>query len=497
MRLLSLWLLHICRAARRGGFALLPLILLTLAAPGAVGAGIGVVQPTPGVVLTAQPRTVSVHLPDAPARDARLAVYSGAQTDLGNGPPQHAGNTLTVRVPRLQPGTYTVVWNSGADAGSSTFTIWNGGPLPPSLLRAAYGGPTQSRLPARCGLCTLLALIGSLVGIGAFAFSGAREPVDRLPQGLTGALTDGVWSHRPIPVRGRSRVRVLRSAALGTAVAAIIGALLHTSAVVGVPLGALAGNALAKPVLLRGVGLDGLVAALLALIAASLAKRASTTASLALGLGLIPTLRTIPALQGAGGITFVAALALSVGLGLFAGAWAYALWLRTWSGPLPRLLGLALALAAGIPLLRHWKPLTGPLSTGALVACAAAVVLGRPNVSRRSTLAASTLALAIGIALAPALSLASRRAGGNLLPQQAHWAYDSPAGSGSVRLAVAPLQVGVNVMQVTDAGNHGAALPLTLTDADVPGLSRTVSLIRLSPGVYALATEALSGKSVV
>ena len=448
------------------------LVAAALAPLVGAAAGPATVEPAPGTVLTASPQWVSVRLTTAPTTGARLEVLDAAQADLGNGPPQRSGNTLRIAVPPLRAGIYTVVWGSGTETGASAFTIWTGGPLPPSIVRAAHGGPTQGRLPAAQGLLTVLVLLCGLVGVGALACGSERGERALFARRASGGLA--------------------RGAAVLMALAASAAAGLHTAAVVGVPVAALAGSPLTLPVLLRGVGLAGLVTAVAALVAAALAGRQTAASAAASVLVLAPALLTIPALHGAGGVTFLVAFLFLLGLGLFAGAWPHALMLRAWANPRPRLVGLALALAAGIPLLLHWRPVEGALGLVAVGAAFAAAVLGRPNASRGSTLAAAALALAAAVALAPTLAEASAAAGSFVLPPQPQWGYEALSADGHARLAIAPFEVGVNVVRLTDPAARGASLDISLTDSDVPGLTAVVPLRRVSPGVYALRTDALS-----
>jgi len=466
---------------RRVALGLVPAALVAVSAAGTAGAvgTAALVSPAPGAILTTPPSAVTVRLDAAPAPGARLEVLNEGRGDLGNGPPQISGDTLRVAIPNLVPGIYTVSWSSGGSSGSSAFTVWNGGPLPPTLLRAAYGGSVPGQVPAPVGLCLLAAILAGLIGVGALAFPLADAAT---------ALGRGSRAGGP---RGRSSAGILRAAGLTMAAACAAGAVLHTAAILGVTVRSLSADPLTRLVLLRGIGLDGLVGAgfgLIALLLAGLPRVSAVT----LGLALVPALLMVPALQGGGGFTFAAALTAVVGLGLYAGAWPHALRFRGWASPLPRLAGLVVALATGIPLLLHWHPVAG--ATGIAAACAAvgAVLLGRPNAARRLTVGAQVVGLAAAVTLAPALAAASTRAGVHVLPRPPHWGYDASGQGGGVRLAISPLQVGVNVVQVTDPAARGTTLPVTLTNTEVPGLTRPLTLPRIAAGVYALATDALS-----
>ncbi len=468
-----------CRVtlARCAALLWLPLALLCAGVP-AGAAPSAVIQPAAGAVLTAPPPAVTARLEGPPSRDARLEVLNARRQDMGNGPPQVFGDTLRVTLPRLAPGIYTVTWSSGTVSGASSFTVWQGGPLPPAMLRAAYGGPVQGPLPPALGPCLLIALLAGLVGLGSLALPSAGG-------------APGFFPRSGADARGRSSSGLLRLAGLTLAGACAAADAMHTQAVVGVPIRSLFTDPLTRLVLLRGIGLGGLVAAGLGIGAAALARNVRGSAAL-LGLALIPVLLMVPAVQGGNGITFVVALATGAGLGLYAGAWPHALRHRAWANPVPRLLGLAVALAAGIPLFLHWRPVRGV--PGIVAACAAlcAIVLGRPNAARRLTGLAQILGLAAAVSLAPALAASSQTAGVRLLPRQLHWAYATPGRSTNIRLAVSPLQVGVNVVRITDPAAHSVALPVTLRNANVPGLTRRLTLPRIAAGVYALATPALS-----
>lgn len=453
--------------------AALALSLSLLAAQSARAAGASV-SPPPGAVLTASPVAVSVRLPGAPAAGARLEVLNENQADVGNGPPQTAGDTLRLALNSLAPGVYTVTWAAGAATGSSSFTVWNGGQLPPPLLRAAYGGPYPGPASRAAGVLLLLTLVAGLVGVGALALP-ARPATLPLP---------GQRVRNP-------QAGPLRLAGLAMAAAGVAAALLHTAAVLGIPPGSLSASPLAPPLLARGVALDGFLAAGCGLLALLLGGMPRAAAAL-LVLGLLPGLLAIPALQGAGAGTFAAACGLALGLGLYAGAWPHVLRRRGRQSPLPRLLGLALALAAGVPLLLRWQPLRGPLAIGAAAAAGLALLLGRPGARRSALSLAEVLGLAAALVLTPALGASSARAGTEVLPRHPVWGYSAAGSGGTAHLAVAPFRVGVNLIEVRAAGASGQSLPLTLTDPAVPGLTRRLALPRVGPGLYALSTAALS-----
>ncbi len=447
--------------------AVIAVLVWCLAAPAAAAATHLV--PAPGSVWTTAPAAATVPLPAGATGD--VAILNTAGNTVAHAQGTATSGALRLRLPTLAPGLYTLRWQAGTQRGGSTFTVWDGGPLPPRLERAAYGGPTARPERWLLGLLAAAALAGGAVGIGTLTGSTAR------------------------------RRAVQRRALAVTAVAEAVAAIVHSTAAAGLGPLAVWQSPLLGPLLTRGVALDGLIAAALAAVGAALAPRlgraAVALAALAEGFALL----ALPAVQGAGAGALALAWTAACSLGLFAGAWPHLLRapgaglggrFRPIPDPAPALRTMAaiVAVAVAVPLWLHWHPLNGTLAWVLAGAAAAGAILGRPGARRRRALRAATLAgLASSVLLAPALGAAAAAAG---RPHLGGIVWPSAHSSGRMRLQVAPLQAGVNVLQLVDPVASATTLPAVATNLDTPGLTRRVQLQRSGPGHYVLRTDALS-----
>ena len=425
--------------------------------------------PAPGSVWTAAPTMAIVPLPAGTG--GRVTLLNTTGNTVAHATRTGASGPLRLRLPALTPGLYTLRWQIGNRQGGSTFTIWHGGTLPPRLQRAAYGGPTAR--PARwlLGLLAVAALAGGAVGIGSLTGSTAR------------------------------RRALQRRALVFTAVAETLAAVVHSAAAAGIGPLAILHSPLLGPLLTRGVALDALLAAALAAAGAVLAPRLGRATVALAALAEAFALLALPAVQGGGPGALALAWIAACSLGLFAGAWPHLLRAPASGGggrfrlvpdPAPALRTLAaiVAVAVAIPLWLHWHPLGGTQAWILAGSMATAALLGRPGARRRRALRAATVAgLAGSVLLAPALGAAAAAAG---RPHLGGVAWPSAQSNGQLRLRIAPLQAGVNVIQLVDPGATAAMLPAVATNLDAPGLTRHLQLQRSSPGRYVLRTAALS-----
>lgn len=421
--------------------------------------------PPSGATLASTPASVQVRLPGPATGAAKLQVLDDAGKDQTQGAVQWHQDTISRRLADLPPGLYTVLWSDGSDSGAGTFTIWHGGPLPPQLQRAAMGGPTLT------GPGTIQALLAALALLEAMV--------------LVGGITFG---HR------RCACSLLRRAAVLTGAAALGVAVLHTAAALGIRPIALLHSPLAWPVLRRGVAAADLLAtaaAAGAFLLAGLVPEAATACG-ALALGALCA--SVPILRAGGPWVWPAAWATAVGAGVYGGAWPFALRAASLGEPAPaaRLVGLGAALVAGAPLVVAWPPLHHVPDVLAAATALAAILLGHPGTRSGTGLVAAIVAsLALGAYVAPSLVAASPLAGRGSIPTPARWAYQA-TGVTHLALAVAPMQVGVNVIQVTGTKAESPSLLMTVTSATHPELVRQVTLTRIKPGVYATQSDALS-----
>ena len=447
--------------------AVIAVLVWCLAAPAAAAATHLV--PAPGSVWTTAPAAATVPLPAGATGDVALLNTAGNAVAHAQG--TAASGALRLRLPTLAPGLYTLHWQAGDQRGASTFTVWRGGPLPPRLQRAAYGGPTAR--PARwlLGLLAVAALAGGAVGIGS----------------LTGSTT---------------RRRALQRRALAfMALAETAAAVVHSAAAAGLGPLAIWHSPLLGPLLTRGVALDALLAAALAAAGAVLAPRMGRAAVALAALAEAFALLALPVVQAAGPGALALAWIAACSLGLFAGAWPHLLRAPRVGGggrgravpdpaPALRTLAVAVALAVTVPLWLYWHPLGGTRAWVLAGAAAAAVLLGRPGARRRRALRAATVAgLAGSILLAPALGAAAAAAG---RPHLGGVVWSPARSQGRLQLQIAPLQAGTNVIQLTDPAATAATLQVVATNLDVPGLAGQLRLQRSGPGRYVLRTAALS-----
>lgn len=443
------------RAARRHGaliglaFALaLPLCALCTLIPAAAaqaatptGAASAIFRPSPGAVLTAGPSSVTVRLGTAPGHPAQVQLLNEQGDERAGATLFRRGDTLTVPVSAGKAGTYTILWTAGLRHGASTFTVWRGGALPPSLQDAAYGGPTAAPAGLWAAIFTALALAGGLAALGATA--AARPGAARRSAGLLAS-------------------------------AALLAALDHTALAADRGYPALLASRLFPLLLLRGVALDGLFAAALAVVAALLQARTRLVAAALQAAALAALLATVPAVRTG---PFLGVWLTAVGMALWVGG-AAGPGRRTpgwrWAG-----LGLAAATAATWLPWGHWPPAHADplplLGTGLALAAVALAVLPRTRP------AAPALGLLALVAFGPTMAAPSALARGPL-PQHTPWALTVRSGDETLRTS--RLQPGATLLQVAAPLAHGAVLSLLLAHPGSPSVTSRLSATRLAPGLY-------------
>lgn len=452
------------------------LTLVAGLAGGAAAAGaapvLPAVSPAPGAMLTGSPRDAAVRLPGPPPAGSTLEILGSDGSDMGTGPTTARGDLLERAAQPLAPGVYTLVWQAGASAGSSTFTVWHGGPLPAEALRAERGGPTLRPIGHLGGLAAALALCEAVAALGAAVYGGRRAP------------------------------GVIRRAGLGIFAGALYWALAHAAAASGAPPLAVPLSPLGRVLLLHGVGRDALLCAVAGFVILCLPRRAGAAAACFAALALALAAAAIPVLRGSGAPAVAvtcAALGLA-GAGLYAGPWLVAR--RRREEPpvpaLPRVAGAALAVLGGgaLALLLGFRPRHEPLADAALALLALAGLLGRPGARGAAAQGAALLSgAAAAILISPALASAAPLAGRALVPPVSAWALRSeePGSAGSaVALDLASGQPGANVIRVRDAGWPGDRLVLRAASAAQPSVARSVTLPETSPGVFEAASDAFS-----
>ncbi len=443
--------------SHRAALALALLVSACLAGPtaGAASAAAGV-TPAPGSIVRSSPAEVRVTLPATAPAGSELQVLdpAGVNRDVGGTTVQ--GATLTAQLPVLGAATYTVLWEAGSNAGASTFTVWKGGALPARAARAQQGGPGPHPTPLVEGLLLGLGLAESAVAIGG------------------------------LPYGRRRSLGAQRAAGLLLAGAATGAALLHTAAVAG----GLDKGQLTWAVLISGIPLAALAAASLGLLGAICARAPALSGGLSAA-AAVALLAAIPAARAGGVPTIAAALTSFLGWAMFAGAWPHAWRASNEPAPAIRWLGLALAVAAGIPLWLLWRPLAGWTAGMAGAGAAVALFAGRPG--RRhgvGPLLATVIGIVPLVLLAPALGGPVPGAGRpRLVPTTA---VPRQGGAADVHLLLADPTPGTHVLGVDAPGSHGAGLTVHLQSLEYPQLQANARLVRIRPGVYATQTGALS-----
>ncbi len=426
------------------------------------------VDPAPGAVLTAGPRAVAVRFPAAPTPPVQLQVLDTQGDERAAGPVGVHGTVAQVAVATAASGTYTILWSSGRAQGSSTFTVWRGGPLPPSLARAAYGGATAARPGFWLDLWTAVALAGALFFLGGTAATGAA------------------------PRRGTAR-----RGALFVIAGALLAALERVALAAGVGLPRLVRSPLFPALMGRGVALDGLLAAALALLALAVLARRRPLAIGAAALTLALLLATLPPLRTG---ALLPAWAAAAGLALTAGALPGLSRRRSQEGGAGiRWIGAALAVgggvvlglraaAAGLALGTDPIPLAAGLGTLAALVALACGVLPRPP---RGAAAGGALCLVVAAAaFSPVLTRPAAGARGALtLPSGTPGVS---ARSGRVTLRLSSALAGVETVEVLDGGAAARLLPLTISLVGGPRVSGRATAVRVAAGVYAASTTAFS-----
>ncbi len=437
-------------------------------AAGALPAKAVAVRPAPGVVLTSGPRAVTVHFPASPAPPVQLQVLD-TRGDERAGPVGVRGTVAQVAVAAMAPGTYTVLWSTGQAQGASTFTVWRGGPLPPSLARAAYGGATAVPPGFWLDLWTTVALAGALFFLGGAA-------------GVGGAPRHGT----------------ARRGALSLIAGAVSAALERVALAADAGFPRLLRSPLFPALVGRGVALDGLLAAAVALLGlvALPRRRPLAIGAAALTLGLL--VATLPPLRTG---ALLPAWAAAAGLALAAGGLPGLSRRRTQEArTATRWIGAALAASGGVVLFLRVVaagpalsagplPLAAGLGTLAGLIALACAVLPRPP---RGAAACGALSLVVAAAaFSPVLTRPAPGVRG-ALTLRGNGTPGVSVSSGGVTLRLSSARAGANTVEVLDGRTDTPLLPLTISLVGGPRVSGTVGAVRMAAGVYAAATTAFS-----
>jgi hypothetical protein len=422
------------------------------------------VWPAPGAVLTSAPHAVTIRFARVASGPVQLQVLDTHGRERA-APDVQRGAVVTAPVAADAPGLYTILWTDGGISGSSTFSVWRGGPLPPPLLRAAYGGTGDRPVGGFwLDLWTGLALAGAVLFLGR-----ALAPTGR-------------------PARDAG----VRRGALALAAGAVLATGERVAGEIGVGFPHLLSSPLLPALLTRGAAADALLAAGIALVAVVL-PRPRMFAGGAAALALLLLLASLPPLLEGG---VLPAWLAATGLALAASRLSTAPRRRGEPSADGRVPWLALALAGtgmawfalldgGLP-----RPAGTPVLLGAVTAGLALVCGALPRPSRRLA------ACGIAAALAGAALCGSGWTGPSPwapIPWGApRGAWAVRAGHGAAGLRLSSPVPGPQTLELLAPGARGRGLAVQLARVQGPPLRRTLEAVRRRPGVYVAVSDALS-----